>query len=110
MRANPFAALSPIEVPRGQCLSERREGRSVEASRSSSPHPNPLPQAGEGMGGGIVRILVLGLVVNWLAITTAQAEPTIRVGSLRYGTLSWELDVIAHCGLSEKYGVRMETL
>jgi hypothetical protein len=30
----------------------------------------------------------------WLA-ATAAAEPTIRVASLRYGTLSWQLDVIA---------------
>jgi NitT/TauT family transport system substrate-binding protein len=41
---------------------------------------------------------------------TAQAEPTIRVGSLRYGTLSWELDVIAHHGLSEKHSVHIDTL
>lgn len=62
------------------------------------------------MGRDIVRILVLVLILSWLAITGAQAEPTIRVGSLRYGTLSWELDVIAHHGLAEKHGVRIDTL
>jgi NitT/TauT family transport system substrate-binding protein len=41
--------------------------------------------------------------------STAQAEPTIRVGSLRYGTLSWELDVIVYHGLSEKHGVHIDT-
>ena len=56
------------------------------------------------------RIICLGVVLVWLAVTTAQAEPAIRVGSLRYGTLSWELDVIAHHGLDEKHGVRIDTL
>lgn len=56
------------------------------------------------------RILCLAVVLLWLAGTIAQAEPTIRVGSLRYGTLSWELDVIARHGLSEKYGMRIDTL
>jgi NitT/TauT family transport system substrate-binding protein len=49
-------------------------------------------------------------VLLWFAGTAAQAEPTIRVGSLRYGTLSWELDVIAHHGLGEKHGVRIDSL
>ena len=56
------------------------------------------------------RIPFFGLALLWLAITTAQAEPIIRVGSLRYGTLSWELDVIAHHGLGEKHGARIDTL
>jgi NitT/TauT family transport system substrate-binding protein len=56
------------------------------------------------------RIFCLAVVLVWFAGTTAQAEPTIRVGSLRYGTLSWELDVINHYGLSEKHGVRIDTL
>jgi len=41
---------------------------------------------------------------------TAAAEPTIKVGSLRYGTLSWQLDVIAKHGLAKKEGIRIETL
>jgi NitT/TauT family transport system substrate-binding protein len=56
------------------------------------------------------RILRLGLALLWLANTTVQAEPAIRVGSLRYGTLSWELDVIAQHGLSGKHGVQINTL
>jgi len=39
-----------------------------------------------------------------------QAEPVVRVGSLRYGTLSWELDVIAYHGLNAKHGVRIDVL
>jgi NitT/TauT family transport system substrate-binding protein len=50
------------------------------------------------------------LVVFHLLTTTAFAEPTIRVGSLRYGTLSWQLDVIAKHGLAQKEGIRIETL
>ncbi|MBV9685835.1 MAG: ABC transporter substrate-binding protein, partial [Alphaproteobacteria bacterium] len=56
------------------------------------------------------RILCLAVVLLGFAGIAAQAEPTIRVGSLRYGTLSWELDVIAHHGLAEKFGVRIDTL
>jgi NitT/TauT family transport system substrate-binding protein len=54
--------------------------------------------------------ICLSLALAWLTIATAQAEPVIRVGSLRYGTLSWELDVIAQHGLSGKHGIRIETL
>jgi NitT/TauT family transport system substrate-binding protein len=38
------------------------------------------------------------------------AEPTIRVGSLRYGTLSWQLDVITNHALDRKHGIRIEPL
>lgn len=56
------------------------------------------------------RVFRLSLALVWLVNTTVQAEPAIRVGSLRYGTLSWELDVIAHHGLSGKHGIRVEPL
>jgi len=56
------------------------------------------------------RVFWLSLALLWLAITAVQAEPVIRIGSLRYGTLSWELDVIAHHGLGDKHGVHIETL
>jgi NitT/TauT family transport system substrate-binding protein len=49
----------------------------------------------------------------FLSLTVAAApaaEPTISVGSLRYGTLSWVLDVIAKHGLDQKHGIRIETL
>jgi NitT/TauT family transport system substrate-binding protein len=52
--------------------------------------------------------LVIALVS--LTGTATWAEPAIRVGSLRYGTLSWEIDVIAHHDLAKKRGVRIETL
>src|SRR6516164_2746493 len=52
--------------------------------------------------------LLLGLV--FLAAGAMAAEPTIRVGSLRYGTLSWQLDVITNHGLDRSHGIRIEPL
>jgi len=52
----------------------------------------------------------LGLALAWVAGAAAAAEGTIRVGSLRYGTLSWQLDVIANHGLDKKEGLRIEPL
>ena len=57
-----------------------------------------------------VRTLFLALALVGLVGSAATAEPTIRVGSLRYGTLSWLLDVIAKHGLDQKHGIRIETL
>src|SRR6266513_2800472 len=93
-----------------------------------NPHP-PAGKAGEGRRGRSIlrsanipgqrgrirklmpfRIPFFGLAFVWLAVATAQAEPAIRVGSLRYGTLSWELDVIAQHGLSEKHDIRIDAL
>lgn len=45
-----------------------------------------------------------------IAGTAVAAEPTIQVGSLRYGTLSWVLDVIAKHGLDQQHGIRIEPL
>jgi len=45
-----------------------------------------------------------------LAGAATAGEPTIRVGSLRYGTLSWQLDVIAKHGLDQEEGIRVEPL
>jgi NitT/TauT family transport system substrate-binding protein len=41
---------------------------------------------------------------------TARADAAIRIGSLRYGTLAWELDVIARHGLDRAHGLRIETV
>jgi len=48
------------------------------------------------------------LVLVSLTAAAAAAEPTIRVGSLRYGTFSWQLDVIANHGLDREAGIRIE--
>ncbi len=52
--------------------------------------------------------VVLALVA--LIGGAAGAEPTVRIGSLRYGTLSWEINVIARHGLGEKNGIHIEAL
>src|SRR6516165_2121256 len=52
--------------------------------------------------------LLLSLVFQ--AAGAMAAEPTIRVGSLRYGTLSWQLDVITNHGLDRSHGIRIEPL
>ena len=57
-----------------------------------------------------VRVLHLTLALVWLGCATAAAEPTIRVASLHYGTLSWQLDVIANHGLDQKQGIRIDVL
>ena len=54
--------------------------------------------------------MTFALAVFLLADAAAAAEPTVRVGSLRYGTLSWQLDVIAKHGLDSKEGIRVEPL
>lgn len=38
----------------------------------------------------------------------AQAQGTLRLGVLQFGTVSWELDVIRHHGLDAKHGFTLE--
>jgi len=38
------------------------------------------------------------------------AEPRVRVGVLEFGTVNWELDVIAHHGLAAREGVDLEVM
>jgi NitT/TauT family transport system substrate-binding protein len=57
-----------------------------------------------------LRVFCLVVALVLLAGITARAEPTIRIGSLRYGTLSWEIDVIVYHGLAKKHGIRIEPL
>ena len=39
-----------------------------------------------------------------------SAIPTVRVGTLQYGTVNWELDVIKHAGLGVKNGIKIEAV
>jgi len=57
-----------------------------------------------------LRFACLVIPCLLLASTAASAEPTVRVGALRYGTLSWQLDVIAKHGLDHEEGIRIEPL
>ena len=37
-----------------------------------------------------------------------QAQPTVRVGVLKFGTVNWEIDVIKHHQLDKKYKFNLE--
>ena len=56
------------------------------------------------------RFACLVVLCLLLVGAAASAEPTVRVGALRYGTLSWQLDVIAKRGLDRKEGIRIAPL
>jgi NitT/TauT family transport system substrate-binding protein len=40
----------------------------------------------------------------------ARAVPTLRIAVLKFGTVSWVMDVIAHHGLAEANGIRIDEL
>ncbi len=58
----------------------------------------------------ILRSFYLAFALLSLASAGAWAEPGIRIGSLRFGTLSWGLDVIARHGLDRAHDLRIETV
>jgi NitT/TauT family transport system substrate-binding protein len=62
------------------------------------------------MLGPIARKLLAAIVVFGCLIAPSGAAdlPTIRIGILQYGTVSWELEVIERKGLAEREGVRIE--
>ena len=39
-----------------------------------------------------------------------QTAPTVRVGTLKFGTVNWELDVMARHGLDRAHGFRLKTV
>ncbi|HXS20392.1 MAG TPA: ABC transporter substrate-binding protein [Steroidobacteraceae bacterium] len=57
------------------------------------------------------RLVALGLV---LAIAVgpgvARADPTLRIAVLKFGTVSWVMDVIGHHDLDEAYGIDIDRL
>jgi NitT/TauT family transport system substrate-binding protein len=53
-------------------------------------------------------LAAIALLVCLIAPAAAADLPTIRIGVLQYGTVSWELDVIKRMGLAEREGVRFE--
>jgi len=74
------------------------------------PRAVVLGEAFEGSNLLILRVISLVLAVVCIADAAPAAEGVIRVGSLRYGTLSWQLDVIANHGLDRKEGLKIEPL
>ena len=66
-------------------------------------------------GGRTVRrptasLCLLALLLVMAGSARAGAQPTLRIGVLEFGTVSWVLDVIAHHGLDRSNGIRIEEL
>jgi len=59
-----------------------------------------------------VRRLVLPLLTctSALAFAADDTVPTVRVGVLKFGTVGWELDVIAARNLAQKHRVNLKVL
>ena len=54
------------------------------------------------------RPLLLALAAAAPLRARAEAAPPIRVGTLRFGSVTWELDVMRHHGLDSAAGIRTE--
>jgi NitT/TauT family transport system substrate-binding protein len=58
-----------------------------------------------------VRIFVLALVAAIAAAHgVARADSTLRIGVLKFGTVSWVMDVIQHHELDESFGIDIDEL
>ena len=58
-----------------------------------------------------VRSLALTLLVTFTAgHGVAQADSTLRIGVLKFGTVSWVMDVIEHHELDETFGIDIDEL
>ncbi|NMG73539.1 ABC transporter substrate-binding protein [Aromatoleum diolicum] len=55
-------------------------------------------------------LIAVALLACLIAPAGAADLPTIRIGVLQYGTVSWELDVMKRMGLAEREGVRFEVV
>lgn len=57
------------------------------------------------------RLFALALVLVIAAGPAgARADSTLRIGVLKFGTVSWVMDVIEHHGLDESYGLDIDKL
>ncbi|MBW4049952.1 MAG: ABC transporter substrate-binding protein [Proteobacteria bacterium] len=58
-----------------------------------------------------VRLCLVTLLAAMAAVPAyARAVPTLRIGVLKYGTVNWVMDVIAHHGLAKANGIRIQEL
>ncbi|MDO6694595.1 transporter substrate-binding domain-containing protein [Aliiglaciecola sp. 3_MG-2023] len=58
-----------------------------------------------------MRISTFLVVFLWLLFgAVAQANDTIRVGVLKYGTLNWEMDVLEKLQLAKHYNLKIERI
>ena len=64
-----------------------------------------------GRRAGYALLSVVTVVLGGLCEVAPAAEiPVVRAGVLAFGTVNWELDVIAHHGLDHKHGFRLEVV
>lgn len=57
-----------------------------------------------------ILMITAFLVVAGLAAPSAQADQTIRIGVLQFGTVNWELDTVQRHGLDEKNGFTLDVV
>jgi NitT/TauT family transport system substrate-binding protein len=58
-----------------------------------------------------VRLLALPLLVAFAAVTAvARADTPLRIAVLKFGTVSWVMDVIQHHELDETFGIDIDEL
>ena len=55
-------------------------------------------------------ILACLLATGALAAENNGQPPTVRVGTLKFGTVNWELDVMARHGLDRSHGFALKTV
>ena len=101
--------------PSPRLRGEGRGGGSLRSSRwlqRQDPPPSPAgrtipPQA----GGGVNRRLLLVLLAT-AGITPARAADLtpLRIATLKFGTVNWELDTIRHNGFDRENGIALDTL
>tara|TARA_B100000989_G_C19469822_1_gene440130 strand:- start:219 stop:1193 length:975 start_codon:yes stop_codon:yes gene_type:complete len=56
----------------------------------------------------INKLILSVFSILFCFFTFANASETIKIGSLQYGSVNWELDLIKELNLDEKYGVDIE--
>ena len=60
---------------------------------------------------GVLAIVAgLSMTILGAAASSAQDNPTVRLGVLQFGTVNWEIDVIRHHGLDTANGVNLDVV
>lgn len=58
----------------------------------------------------LISTIAAIFVAAGLVAPSAQADETIRIGVLQFGTVNWELDTIQRHGLDEKHGFSLDVV
>ena len=56
----------------------------------------------------VASVALLFLVVSWPATVLSRTPEPVRAGTLKFGTVNWELDTAIHHGLDRKHGLAIE--